>query len=363
MLDPTRRPDTGLFYCPIPAAVHPGVAEVAERSLAWVTRMGFCQERQILRVMAANGAEFYSRITPRGDLDRLSIAADWIYWAGFFDDTRCDEGASRGGEGGFTALASRVLRTLETMDARVCEGDPCLLALHDVATRFARAATPVQMNRWVEAHRKWLLGVADRRAMARRGDTPGIDAYLTMRLWDAAGAPITSMIEMVNGLEVPAHEMDTPRVRAISEIAAMIGALDNDRISRFKEVHGGLEEQNLLRVVVAARGCTPDEALAEITALRDRMMVLFMRLREEALASASPALRRYLADLGHMIRGHIDWSFTCARYRALFGADGAKAGEVDLTIGWVSEPSDGRVEAPPWPSIAWWWRQLATPTT
>jgi terpene synthase-like protein len=363
MMERTRKADTGLFYCPIPAAVHLGVAEIAERSLAWVTRMGLCtDERQRRRAMAANGAEFYGRITPHGDLDRLGIAADWIYWAGFFDDTRCDEGVSRDRSDGFTALASRLLRTLESLDPRVCEGDPCLLALLDIAVRFSKTATPVQMNRWVEAHRKWLFGVADRRALAARGAMPGVDAYLTMRLWDAAGAPITAMIEMVNGGEIPAPEMDTPRVRAVAEIAAMIGALDNDRISRFKEVHGNTEEHNLLNVITGTRGCPPEEALREIVALRDRMMCLFLRLREEALSGAGPALRRYLADLGHMIRGHVDWSFTAARYSTLYGADGAPTGAVELEIGWASEPSDDRLEAPPLPSIAWWWGQLPAPS-
>jgi hypothetical protein len=324
--------------------------------------MGLCaDERQRRRAMAANGAEFYGRITPQGDLDRLCIAADWIYWAGFFDDTRCDEGVSRERWDGFTVLASRLLRMLETMDPRVGEGDPCLTALHDIAVRFSRVASPVQINRWVEAQRKWLFGVAERRAMAARGATPGLDAYLTMRLWDAAGAPITSMIEMVNGSEVPGHEMDAPRVRAVAELAAMIGALDNDRISRFKEVHGDEGEHNLVNVMMSARRCSPEEALRELVALRDRMMCLFLRLREEALSGASPALRRYLADLGHMIRGHIDWSFTAARYSTLYSPEGVPTGSVSLSIGWAPEPSDDRLTAPPLPSIAWWWGELPAP--
>ena len=354
--------ETGRFYCPIEAAVHPRVGEVAERALRWMTRMGLgADDRQRLRAMAANGAEFYGRITPLGSDERLSIAADWIYWAGFFDDTRCDEDETSGRADGFTALSARLLRMLETMDPRLAAGDPCLLALHDLATRFQACATPVQMNRWVEAHRKWLFGVVQRRSLAARDAMPDLDDYLTMRLHDAAGAPITSMIEIVAGLEVPAWEMDSPRVRAISELAAMIGALDNDRISRFKEAHGDTEEQNLLRVLVAARGYSPAEALAEIVTLRDRMMCLFLRLRDQESPLGSPALRRYLADLGHMIRGHIDWSFTTARYRALYTAAGTRSGTVDLSMDWADEPADGLLEAPPLPSIAWWWSQLAAP--
>ncbi|APR75925.1 Pentalenene synthase [Minicystis rosea] len=355
MIEPTSIAETGQFYCPIAAAVHPRAAAVAERSLEWLIRMGLgADERQRRRALAANGAEFYGRITPDGDDDRLSIAADWIYWAGFFDDTRCDEDEARGR--GFTDLVARLLRMLETMDARLAGRDPCLAALHDLGTRFARVATPVQMNRWVEAHRKWLFGVVQRRAHTAGGVMPDLDTYLTMRLHDAAGAPITSMIEMVAGLEVPSREMDSPRVRALSELGAMIGALDNDRISRFKEAHEGDEEQNLLRVIAHARGGTAEQALAELVALRDRMMCIFLRLRDQATESASPALRRYLEDLGHMIRGHIDWSFTTARYSTLYSASGAR--RVSLSMRWTDEPADACLEAPPLPSIAWWWAEL-----
>jgi len=355
---------TGRFFCPIPAAINPRVTEVAERSLGWMIRMGLCiDERQRRRALAANGAEFYGRITPEGSEDRLAIAADWIYWAGFFDDTRCDEVEAGEQQGGFTALVARLLRMLETMDGRIAGDDRCLRALHDLAVRFSRCATPVQVNRWVEAQRKWLLGVIQRRSLAARGAMPGLDDYLTMRLHDAAGAPITSMIEMVGGLEVPCHEMDSARVRAISELGAMIGALDNDRISRFKETHGGVEEQNLLRVMMAEKGCSPEDALRDLVALRDRMMCLFLRLRDDATPGASPALGRYLADLGHMIRGHVDWSFTTPRYSTLYGAGGALIGTVRLSMEWAPEPADSHLEAPPLPSIAWWWDQLAAPAT
>jgi hypothetical protein len=305
--------------------------------------------------MAADGAEFYGRITPDGIEERLQIAADWIYWAGFFDDTRCDEGPEAGGSGDLVSLMGRLLRMLETMDARLCGDDPYLLALHDIAARFARCATPVQRSRWVEAQRKWLFGVAHRHGMEARGGVPELDGYLIMRLPDAAGAPITSMIEIVNGMEVPAREMESAKVRALSELAAMIGALDNDRISRAKELSADADDLDLLRVMMRAKGAGPEDALAELARLRDRMMCRFLVLREEVLAEASPALRRYADDLGHMIRGHIEWSFRTARYRALHDKSGAPAGSVSLEGGFALAPADSLSEAPPLPSIAWWW--------
>jgi terpene synthase-like protein len=360
--DVTPKAHTGLFYCPIAPAVHPAVDAVAARSFAWLERTGVCAtERQKKRAVASNGAEFYGRICPEGAEDRLQIAADWIYWAGFFDDTRCDEGPEGDRAHELTLTMGRLLRMLESLDARPCQGDPCLLALHDLALRFASCATPVQYVRWVEAQRTWLFGVAVRRGMAARRTPPGLDAYLAMRLADAAGAPITSMIEIVNGPEVPGEEMCGPRVRALSELASMIGALDNDRISRFKEMHADASDHTLIRVIMHERGVGAEGALAELVALRDRMMCRFLALRERAAAGASPALARYLDDLGHMVRGHIDWSFKTARYSTLHGPGGAPEGSVSLEGGWSLSPSDLPCDPTALPSIAWWWSPALMP--
>lgn len=356
MNGPTSKAQAGLFYCPIAPAVHPKVDAVAERSFAWLERMGMCtSDRQRERARASNGAEFYGRITPNGVEERLQIAADWIYWAGFFDDTRCDEGPAGDRAHELTLAMGGLLRMLESLDPRLARGDRCLLALHNLALRFSACATPVQYSRWVEAQRKWLFGVAMRRALAARPAPPSLDAYMMMRLPDAAGAPITSMIEIVDAEEVPGAEMDSPRVRALSELAAMIGALDNDRISRFKERHADANDHDPIRVIMRERGVTEGEALAALVALRDRMMCRFLTLRDRAAAGASPALARYLDDLGHMVRGHIDWSFRTARYRMLHGPSGALEGSMSLEGGWARAPSDALTEAPALPSIAWWW--------
>jgi hypothetical protein len=34
---------------------------------------------------------------------------------------------------------------------------------------------------------------------------------------------------------------------------------------------------------------------------------------------------------------------------------------VSQSTGWALEPADDLIEAPPLPSIAWWWDQLAAP--
>lgn len=363
MIAQSYHADAGRFYCPLRSAVHPEVDAVAQRSLAWLTRLGLGRDaRQRERLMATNSAEFYGRITPAGLEDRLQIAADWCYWGFAFDDSwsyRDQTDQTKGWSHEFITLAGRLLRMLETQDLRACGDSPYLVALHDIVVRFSHCASPVQLRRWVEAHRLWLLGMVQRHAFEARGTTPDIDAYLTLRLHDCGGAPCTAMIDIVDGVEVPSHEHDAPAVRALTEAAWMIAALDNERVSHTKEVAGEGPVQSLAGVLAHARGCSPAQALHEAVALRDRMMCLFLRLHAQLVATAGPALRRYLDDLAYLIPGNIAWSLATARYTTVYGAGAAPIGSVTLASGWALEPADGRLEPLPFPSIAWWWDQLA----
>ncbi|UQA63363.1 terpene synthase family protein [Polyangium aurulentum] len=352
--------DTGLFYCPLPSAVHPDVAEITRRSIEWMTRIGLCaDERRRRRLVATNSAEFFCRMAPEGAEDRVQIGADWCYWGFAFDDFWSDKSQEGARPGDFIPLVARMLRLIETLDARLCDGDPYLMALHDIALRFYQCATPAQHRRWIEAQRQWLFGVVQRSSFEARGRMPALDGYVTMRLHDCGAAPVTVMVEIANGDEVPDHEMESPVVRALTEVTWMLGAIDNERVSRAKEIHGEGQEHSFVDVLAHERGHTPEQALHDVVAMRDRMMCLFLRLREQAMHQASPALTRHITDLGHVIRGHIEWSLNTTRYSTVYGAGESPIGTVDLSSGWASAPADDRLEPPPIPSIAWWWDQLA----
>lgn len=354
--------DTGLFYCPLPTAVHPRVDEVAGRSAEWLARFELCPgERQRRRLLATNSAEFYGRITPAAIDERLQIAVDWVYWAFAFDDLWSSRSDAQGRSGAITTLAARLLRILETLDDRLCAGDRYLIALHDLAVRYASCASPAQLRRWVEAHRMWLFGHIQRDELQAGGAIAGLDAYLTMRLHDCGGPPVTAMIDVANGVEVPDHELDAPTIRALTEVTWLIAAIDNERVSRAKEMQGEDGVQNLVDVLMHGRGCSPEQALVEVVAIRDRLMNLFVRLHAQALPAAGPALRRYLTDLAYVVPGNVAWSLKTARYTTIYGLGGAQIGTVDLHGGWTQAPADELLDPLPIPAIAWWWRLLAAP--
>lgn len=356
----THRLELIPFFCPIAPVMHPRVEEVEARSIAWATAMGLCpDERQRTRLEATKAAHFYAGMIPEGSQDRLEIAAQWIYWGFAFDDAWCDEESASSRPDRLVHQAGRLLRTIETLDVRLAEYDPFLLALHDLALRYRARATPVQMRRWVEANRLWLFGVVQRNTHRAQGAQLGIDEYLAVRLHDCGGPPTQSMYEFVHGPEVPGYEMDSPPVRAITECMWMIAAWDNDRVSRHKELLAEKDDYNIIDVLQREHGWSVEEATEEAVSLRDRTMCLFLRLRDALMPGASAPLRAYLAALGHGIRNNIDWSLDVPRYGTIWTSGSPSVlARIELSASVIDEPLDASPDPPPYPSIAWWWEQL-----
>ncbi|MFD5554649.1 hypothetical protein ACFWIA_12520 [Streptomyces sp. NPDC127068] len=359
------------LYCPIPSAIHPNHAELRRGTMRWLDRYGFCSDATVeARVRAINGAEFVARLTPGGDLERMQIFSDWAHLSLLFDDLydslpRPSAGAALAR---FAKTAVKVMRTFEAPDANLLDPhDPFTAPLRDLAGRTHRLASPVQMRRMIEAQRIWLSCVCWEIAhQTEGGSPPDLNDYTTLRMGTVGAVASSSWIEILNGSDdIPCHEFDSYRTRAIAEIAGTIVGMDQDLYSWGKDLwhrqHDGTVAVNFVSVIAHDRACSDREAMIHLVRMRDRLMSLFLELRDLALASAGPELTRYLTDLGHYIRGTLDWGLGAERYRT---PDGASPHSVRISHTWSSSPSDASPDPIPGiPSIAWWWRTRDTPTT
>ncbi|MFJ1455274.1 terpene synthase family protein [Nocardia sp. N2S4-5] len=332
------------FYCPIEPAIHPDAASVEAKAHAWLAKWNHF-DKHPARVLDSRGAEFFARMVPHGPADRLQIAVEWTYWGFAFDDTYCDSAPWNTRTAEFARLTGRILRMLESPGSDITEPGDCMRPLADVARKFSEVGTPVQYRRWVLAQRAWLTGVIWQIGNQSRAVMPSLDDYLAMRINSAAGEPVTAMIELVTGPQIPADELDHPAVRACTEMARMLASLDNDLQSYAKDVHHDESDQNIVNVLVHQRHCPRGAALRDAVALRDHIMCRFLELRDKTAPHQSEPTRRYLTDLGHVVRGNLDWGFSTPRYRV----PGATP-----TGHWVDHPHDTGTE-PPASSLAWWW--------
>lgn len=332
------------FYCPIEPAIHPDVASIEEKAYEWLAERDHFGSDPA-RVRRSRSAEFCARMTPHGLRDRLQIAVEWAYWGFAFDDAYCDSPPWNTRTAAFARLAGRLLRMLESPGSEVPEPHDYLRPLADLAERFARVGTPVQYRRWVLAQRAWLSGVLWQIGNQADAIMPSLDDYLAMRINSAAGEPVTAMIELVTGPEIPADELESPAVRACAEMARMLASLDNDIQSYAKDIQYDEADQNIVNVLVNQRRCLREDALHDATAIRDRIMCRFLDLREKTAPRRSGPTRRYLSDLGHVVRGNLDWGFRTPRYQVLGSTPGER---------WADGPSDDSAD-PPASTIAWWW--------
>ncbi|MEU0739169.1 glutamate dehydrogenase [Streptomyces sp. NPDC006134] len=353
--------DTPPFYCPIESAVHPEAEEAERRALAWFERSGLCRDgTDLARIAGSRSADFYARFAPDADPDRLWLAALWVYWGFVFDDARCDEGPFAADPAAFAPMAFSVQRALEVPGRLSC-ADPYAAALHEIGELFRAAAGPVQNRRFEHAHRAWLTGVQWQIGNRAAGRMPDLDEYLTMRLHSAGGEPTYAMLEIANGLDVPDREMDSPAVRALTEMAILVAALDNDRHSHTRETTRHQTEQNIVNVLMTHHRHSLRQAVDEAIALRDAVLERFLALRDQVTPRAGSALRHYLTDLGHGIRGNIEWGLSVPRYLAPDGITPAAPARIPAqTAGghWTDTPRPGRQDPRRLPSLAWWWSDL-----
>ncbi|MET8573255.1 hypothetical protein [Streptomyces sp. NPDC005012] len=342
------------FYCPLESRSHPRSAQVEQRAREWLRTCGMCgTDEEYRQVAASRSVDFYGRFAPSADDDRLLATAAWVYWGFAFDDARCDTGPLSRRPAEFGALAGRVQRALEApsaVDADERFGPP----LRDIAARFRSLGTDTQFRRFAAAHRAWLSGVCWQVGVLAQGRTPGLDEYLAMRLLSSGGEPTFAMLELATGAEVEAAEMHRPAVRALTEMAIMVAALDNDRHSLRRELCDG-QDLNIYTVLGRSTGLPLPDVVRTATGVRDRILVRFLSLYERVRRGASSGLRAYLLGLCHGIRGNAEWGLRVPRY---VGDRTDVAGDVPAAV-WARQPVDGDSRPVPAASIAWWWDDLA----
>lgn len=339
-------------FCPFESAIHPRVRQVEKQAVKWIDDSGMCaSERERAWVVATHSADFFGRFAPVAEEERLLAAALWVYWGFAFDDARCDSGPLSSRPAQFNALAGQVQRACETDSA--VSSDRFAGALQDIMRRFRGFAPPTQVSRFVHAHRAWLSGVAWQIGNQAAGRMPGLDDFLTMRLLSSGGEPTFALLELATGARVPGRELHRPAVRALTEMAVLVAALDNDGHSLRKELGGGEADQNVYTVLTQELSCPLEDAVRAATGLRDRVLLRFMEVYDRVRPTAGEDLRTYLGGLTYGIRGNNEWGLRVPRYiRSGYWPD-----EMDDTLlTWADEPSDtrpGPVEGAP--SIAWWW--------
>ncbi|MET9514590.1 terpene synthase family protein [Streptomyces sp. NPDC002994] len=341
------------FYCPVPSIVHPSAEALNDMTVRWMLQQSLdADDHQRSRLALCDFGGLTAATMSYGQLERLALMAKFHAVLFSLDDGVCDEAYATADS--LAQEAGRIVRAIEAPTAPQPDDSPHAAALRLLRIELERYASRQQIRRWTDAMRVYTSGLVWEASWRRSPQLPSLDDYVTLWMRAIGMAPSTAMIEIVAGYSVPDNDLEDPRVRALTEITWTLVSWDNDLYSRNKELLRADDDLNLIDVLCQELGCEPHHALQEAVAMRDRVMVLFLRLRDQVLRDAGGGLRRYVQGLGQFIRGHLDWASACPRYRVPSEPEG-KPDEG----WWKQRPADDSFEPLPLPTISWWWDQLA----
>ncbi|WP_251064027.1 hypothetical protein [Streptomyces sp. ISL-44] len=347
------------FYCPLERdLVHPEAKQVEAWAVEWLDAFGLYPD-PVERAwgLATHSADFSCRIIPDGDVEALLLFTEWNYWANAVDDWQ-DSGSDEVGTGAVVEHGARLLRTIEDPGVSVLPDGPMTRALLDLVGRTHAMLTPYELRRFVEGTRDWLLGAAWRAAQAEAGTMPGLNDFVAMGPLANGTRFSLTWSDVARGDRLPADVLCSPALTALTDAAGFVVSADNDLFSYDKDDHLEPREVNLVNVLAQQENCSPAEAVPLAVALRDRVMVLFVRLRAQLDEDADGELRRHLAALGHYMAGSITWQSRAPRYASPRNRYELPLEEAGFAVRFADDPCVTGFEPPDLPALASWWRRV-----
>lgn len=341
------------LYCPFPLAIHPKAAEVEVGTVAWLDRFQlYRDETQRRRLIQARCGTLAAYQNPSGAQELLQALTDFLTWAFAFDDEYCDEGPTHDKPVELAEAISRMQRAIEIPEYPVDPADRYAMALRDIRMRLDAHAGPPRGEDFVHWMRGYFQTEVCKSGNVSRGLRPNLNDYAVVRLYSGGGMVFPRLGPIVAGIPMPPATLADRRVHALLEMAATVCNWDTDIFSHPKELERTGDGYNLIEVVGAEYGLPVDEALSTAIAMRDRILCLYIRLRESVTAAA-PELNGYLTTFESYIRGTIQWNEETDRYSYLDGLSGPRTTQPG---GVTDTPSDDTPAPLPLPSIMWWWR-------
>lgn len=190
---------------------------------------------------------------------------------------------------------------------------PVHVALREYIAKTAKFGTPQQVAR--VRHEDMCLFVAMCQESSWRINK------MVAPVWEYLGGrqmngftPCLTMIDIVEGYELPHNVYSMPQVRQVVKIAGLICVMVNDLVSSAKEEEAGVHQFGIREAIVTEEGCSFDDAHKKGVRLHNDLLRIFEDECAKLMVYATPELRMYLIGLEAWIAGSHRWHTTSDRY-------------------------------------------------
>lgn len=353
---PARQGGAPRFYYPSPM---PGISHiptgVAARVQAWKESYDFFpgEPSAAAQVRGAVLAWCLGRFSTQETSEAvLHGIGCMIEWALVIDDEVLDHADAPSRRGEIIRLVGRITHVLESPGYRVAEDDsPYVVAAHDVMEQLRAECTPTQVARVGTGLRCLLASGVHKLHL----DRPGEDEYLALRVHDVGSSVYAAWIGLCGPAPIPDEDWNAPAVQALIKCATLLVGVENDIASYHKEKAEGQTSPNFVGVLQATRGLSFDQAVTLAVETRDRLMLLFLRLRERLTPTAEPPLRYLVERLGQFIVANTEAVLCAPRYNPSAAHRIALEDVARTPAYWAPSLSTTDTSPLPYPSISWWW--------
>ncbi|MFI7301553.1 terpene synthase family protein [Streptomyces sp. NPDC050121] len=348
---PAQRRGAPRFHYPLPMPEPPHVpTDVVAEVQAWKASYGFTETNPgpYGAVLAWCLGRFSSPETSRAVLRGLGCLAEWAL---VIDDNVLDHAEARSRTSEIIRLVGQLTHVMESPGYQLPENaSPLIASLHDSMEQLRAVCTPTQVARLSAGIRCQLTSGVHKIHL----DEPNEDEYLALRMHDLGGTLYAASVEMCGPAPIPDEVWNAPAVQSLIKCTALLAGLENDVASYHKEKAAGQTSPNFLGILQAARGLSFDQAVTAAIETRDRLMLLFLGLRERLLPMAEPPLRYLIDRLGHFIVLNTEINMCAGRYHP--PAERVALEDVVKTPAfWAPSLSTTDTSPLPYPSISWWW--------
>lgn len=201
------------------------------------------------------------------------------------------------------------MRVLDAPHSSVQTASPYARAFREISDTFRALATPGVWQRWIDSNRAFALGVVWGCVYRHTQSIPSPDHVTTIRALDAGGGSYaTNLVEIARGIELPADVRERHEVRALTDMATVLLAWDNDIYSYAVEIDKHVEEINLVTSLAHHWSLDSLDCITRAMNMRNQVMRCYEQVRGRFPTAGDEVLECYVTGLDRLIRGHLGWA-------------------------------------------------------
>ncbi|EME97401.1 hypothetical protein J7W19_04555 [Streptomyces mobaraensis NBRC 13819 = DSM 40847] len=319
LLEPQRmrdhQPTDALrLYCPLPRHEYPDHKGLVEATQEWSRPYISYSSDRDQDILDSCAYSAYTCIPPRVPHDLRVWFSCVSAWTLLSDDS-FDRGTLQQRQQRYAEIAPQELHALSTPLAIPEPGRLHPLADYIWALRtYGEEHAPLPPVRMLmDAIDRALRETETEIGYAVRSELCGADEYIR-RLMSGAkySGQFAILPEICTRATIPEHEGQHPIMQGLRYLTGTLCHLHLDFFCWAND--GPTEAYNIINAVAQDLGIPPYEAGAPALELTNRIMELFLRLREQLKREVGEASRTLLDDLDWMVRGNLDWGLYTTRY-------------------------------------------------